>query len=593
MQAEPTTSDFASYRRVHGHADVEATHFMSLKDAIAEYVRDGDTLYFGGSMARPNAAMFEIVRQFWNHAPAFTLVAPAVANQHAPMIAGGLVERVITSIHAMTYPTPAPHPLYVEAARSGRVAFENWSLLTLSLRLMTAALGLPFMPTRSLQGSDMEASLAALNGTASVASPFANGHTQVIAPLSPDVTFVHGLAADEDGNILICPPLYDGVWAAFCARRAVIVTVDHIVSHEFLRRYPEHVRIPAYAVTAVCHVPLGGHPNSLPSAPVPELAGYADDYVMLTDLRRAGKTTEALLEWTREWILDCEDHNAYLAKLGSQRIQSLQGRTSLTGWQLEGVSTRARAHVRTPTEAEKHVVLAARVLRSRLAGSDSSALLAGLGISSLAAWMAAIQLGQSGKQLPLMVESGMFGYVPSPGDPFLFNYRNMAGSSMLSDTQWTLGLLTGGAQNRAFGVLGAAEVDACGNLNSSELPDMLLTGSGGANDIGSGAREILVTISHSPKRLVRHAGFITTPGRAVLTVVTPWAVFERPHAGADFMLTRVQARDGLAINALIDEALRECAWLASASAEPVLEPEPTDEELDLVRHLDPDRLFLA
>ncbi len=458
---------------------------------------------------------------------------------------------------------------------------------------MAAALGLPFMPTRSLAGSDMGKNLAALNATTSVRNPFDDGNTQVVAPLSPDITFIHGLAADDDGNILICPPLYDGVWAAFCAGRAVIATVDHIVSREFLRRYPEHVRVPAYVVSAVCHVPLGGHPNSLPSAPVPELAGYTDDYAMLTDLRRAGKKTDTLLEWTKEWILGCRDHNDYLAKLGGERIQALQGRTAIDGWQLEAVSARARSHDSAPTEAERHVVLAARMLRHRLADGDTSALLAGLGISSLAAWMAAIQLAQSGKHLPLMVESGMFGYVPSPGDPFLFNYRNMAGSSMLSDTQFTLGLLTGGAQNRAFGVLGAAEVDARGNLNSSELPGMLLTGSGGANDIGSGAREILVTISHSPKRLVRSAGFITTPGRAVLTVVTPWAVFERPDSGADFVLTRVQARDGLTADELVDVALRECAWDVKAGTAPIVEPEPTGEELDLARHLDPDRLFLG
>lgn len=592
MQTDMSAFDIAARWRALSRARVGVARFMSLPDAVAAHVREKDTLYFGGSMARPNAAMFEVIRQFWNMDPEFTLVAPAVANQHAPMIAGGLVKHVITSIHAMTYPTPAPHPLYVEAAKSGRVIFENWSLLTLSHRLMAAALGLPFMPTRSLVGSDMGKRLAAINATSPVKNPFEEGDAQVVAPLSPDVTFIHGLAADDDGNILICPPLYDGVWAAFCAGRAVIATVDHIVSGEFLRRYPEHVRVPAYAVSAVCHVPLGGHPNSLPSAPIPELSGYTDDYEMLTDLRRAGRTLDTLLEWTKEWILDCRDHNDYLEKLGNRRIQALQGRTSNDGWQVERVSERARSYGSVATEAEKHVVLAARVLRDRVTGSEPSALLAGLGISSLAAWMAAIQLGQSGKHLPLMVESGMFGYVPSPGDPFLFNYRNMAGSSMLSDTQLTLGLLTGGAQNRAFGVLGAAEVDARGNLNSSELPGMLLTGSGGANDIGSGAREILVTIAHSSKRLVQSATFITTPGRAVLTVVTPWAVFERPHSAADFVLTRVQARNGLDVEALVGEALRECTWAVKPCSAPILEPEPTDEELDLARHLDPDRLFL-
>lgn len=565
--------------------------FMALGEAVQEAVRDGDTLYFGGSMARPNAAMFQITRAFWGQAPGFTLVAPAVTNQHAPLIAGGLVRRVISSIQAMTYPTPAPHPAYVQADREGQVEFENWSLLALSQRLMAAAMGLPFVPTRSLAGSDMARALAEGGGTATVASPFDGAPTQVVAPLHPDVTFVHGLAADEDGNILICPPLYDGIWAAFCARRAVVVTVDHLVSRETMRRHADHVRIPASAVDIVCHVPLGGHPNSLPSAPVPELAGYADDYGFLTDLRRAGKSREALMAWTQEWILDCEDHDAYLSKLGSERIHALRGRTMVDGWRFERATLRPTPS-RPATEAETHVVLAARAIRRRLNQGPISAMLAGLGISSLAAWMASIQSGQHGEHVPLMVESGMYGYVPSPGDPFLFNYRNMAGSAMLSDTLLTLGLLTAGASNGALGVLGAAQVDASGNLNTSRLPHMLLTGSGGANDIGSGARDVLVTIAHASQRLVKKVDFVTTPGRAVRTVVTPIAVFEREDGDSPFRLTGVLDRGGLSLEALTEEALAQCAWDISAAEDVALEPLPTPDELALVRQLDPDSLFV-
>jgi hypothetical protein len=75
-------------------------------------------------------------------------------------------------------------------------------------------------------------------------------------------------------------------------------------------------------------------------------------------------------------------------------------------------------------------------------------------------------------------------------------------------------------------------------------------------------------------------------------VVTPWAVFERPDSGADFVLTRVQARDGLTADELVDVALRECAWDVRSSTALIVEPEPTDGELDLARHLDPERLFL-
>src|SRR5690606_22560365 len=114
-------------------------------------------------------------------------------------------------------------------------------------------------------------------------------------------------------------------------------------------------------------------------------------------------------------------------------------------------------------------------------------------------------------------------------------YRNMFTGSMLSDVTTILGVMTAGPRNRAIGVLGAAQVDASGNLNTTRLPKLLLTGSGGANDIASGASEVMVTIGQSPKRLVERVDFVTSPGRAVRTVVTPAAVFERDDAG--FVLT--------------------------------------------------------
>ena len=562
----------------------------SLADAVARHVRPGQTLYFGGSMARPNAAMFEVARQFWGKAPGFTLVAPAVANQHAPLIRGGLVSTVVSSIHAMTFPTPAPHPLYVETAKSGDVVYENWSLLTLTKRLMAAAMGLPFLPTRSLSGSDMLADLSAGGGAASVADPFGAGETAVVAPLVPDVCFVHAPAADIEGNVVICPPLYDGPWPALAAR-AVIVTVERIVSSEQLRRWADLVRIPAERVSAICVVPLGGHPNSLPGHAAAGIDGYPDDYDFLEDLRAAGRTPEGLDAWAQEWIVGCADHDAYLAKLGLARTHALRGRAHPDGWmqewaELGPVSARGAATIN-----ERHAILASRALLRRFRSGDIDCILAGLGISSLAAWMGAMRTLEEGRRIPLMVEAGMYGYLPSPADPFLFNFRNMARGSMLADTVSTLGVMTGGAGNRAIGVLGAAQVDSRGNLNTTRLPGMLLTGSGGANDIGSGASEVLVTIQHSKRRLVEAVDFVTTPGRAVKTIVTPACVLER--RGERYALTAVAADGDRSIVELVDAARAGIGFAVDVANEVALEPPPSEDEIAFARQLDPKGLFLG
>ncbi|MCO5090915.1 CoA-transferase [Bosea sp. (in: a-proteobacteria)] len=563
-----------------------------LKAAVAAAVRPGDTLYFGGSMARPNAAMFEVARQYWGKAPGFTLAAPAVANQHAPLIRGGLVRKVVSSIHALTFPTPAPHPVYVEAARDDTVTFENWSLLTLKQRLMAAALGLPFMPTGSLAGSDMAREREAAGQFASLDNPFGDGKASVVAPFAPDVTFIHALAADRFGNTIICPPLYDGVWAAFAAKRSVVVSVERIVDSAFISRYSHLVQIPGHMVSAVCEVPLGGHPNSLPGDPVPEVPGYPDDYAFLEALRAAGKDGEALDRWSREWIVECDSHEAYLAKLGMDRIHALRGRRAEDGWQFEWPQLSEVASARASGENERHAILAMRILQRRLKSGGLSCILAGLGISSLAAWMASMRERQEGHNVPLMVEAGMYGYLPSPADPFLFNYRNMAGGLMQSDALTTLGVLTGGPRNQAVGVLGAAQVDRAGNLNTTKLPNLLLTGSGGANDIGSGASEVLVTIAHSVHRLVEKADFVTTPGRAVKTIVTPLAVLER-RADGEYALTHVLARGDTPKDELIARAVAKTGWPLAVAAKVAVEPEPTEDEIVFARQMDPKGLFLG
>lgn len=564
---------------------------LSLREAVRRYVRPGDLLYFGGSMARPNAAMFEVARAFWTQRPGFTLAAPAIANQHAPLIRAGLVKKVITSIHAMTFPTPAPHPLYVEADRAGAVQFENWSLLTLVLRLFAASMGLPFMPTRSLAGSDMAKTLAADAQLAFVQDPFGSGEIAAVPALVPDVTFVHALAADSEGNALFCPPHYDDKWAAMAAGRAVIVSVERVVDGEFIRRRPDHVRLPASTVTAVCEAPLGGHPNSVPGDLVPEIGGYPDDYAFLDELCVAGKSGEALDRWSERWITGCRDHWQYLERLGVDHVHALRGRSRGDGWIFDLPAFGAARSGTPASEAERHVALATRMLVRRLQSGEIDSVLAGLGVSSLAAWMASIRALELGRNVPLMVEGGMVGYLPAPADPFLFNYRNMFNSSMLSDVLTVLGVLTAGPRNRAIGVLGAAQIDQEGNLNTTRLPNLMLTGSGGGNDIASGASEVLVTIGHARNRLVPAVDFVTSPGRAVMTIVTPMAVIERDAVG--FRLTRVLARADRSLANLVDEARGNCGWNLRIADRVELEPEPSPDEIELCRLLDPQGRFLA
>jgi len=591
MQSNTDLESFA--RRWQNVLDTtpDAAKVKSLDEAIREHVQDQDTLYFGGAWARPNAALFELSRQFWGKQPRFTLATPALANQFVVPIHGQLVRKAISAIHATVFPAPAPNPVYAEAYRQGRVDFEDWSMHTLVQRLQAAAMGLPFLPTRSLAGSDLGSELAKRDCYAQVEDPFGGGKTGVVPALHPDVTFIHGLAASVNGDTLICPPYYDNHWAAFAARRSVIVTVEKIVEPEFIRRYAHLNRLPGVVVSAVCEVPFGGHPTSVPGTVIPELGGYMDDYEFLAELQRAASRPDDLDRWIGQWITGCATHEAYFTALGSKRMNSLKERTRAHNWLQEAPTVLAGKEWPRVTRAERQAVFTARQIRQRIAVAGYRTVLAGLGISSLAAWVAVLQERENGTEVELLVENGTYGTIPCPLDPFLFNYRNIETAKSLNDISFALGVMSAGNQNRTLAVLSAAQVDRHGNLNTSRVGDLLLTGSGGANDAASTAAEVLVTVPHQTGRLVAQVEFITSPGENVQSLVTDRVIMQRDHTST-FELTDIYALPWDASSESGHKKASELPWGVDDLHANRLAPPSTD-ELALLRLFDPEGYFLA
>ncbi|HSY15224.1 MAG TPA: CoA-transferase, partial [Jatrophihabitantaceae bacterium] len=564
---------------------------VSLAEAIRTSVQAQDMVYLGGSLARPNAAAFELVRQLHGTNPRLTIVAPALTNQHAVLVHSGVVGSVITSFHGNNYPSPGPNLVFSEAEQSGRVKFEDWSMLTLVLRLYAAATNVPFLPTRSLLGTDLGSALVAAGQLKIVDDPF-GGDEQValVPPLHPDVTIVHSLMADAAGNAVMSPPYYEDAWAAFAARRRVIVTTEKIVPTETIRRYGQYVRVPGAVVSAVCEVPFGGHPNPVPADLVPEVNGYCDDYEFLTELRSVCKDPEALTAWTKRWVLGVADHGEYLGLLGENRLRSLQDRTRRDGWQDELALLDTR-WAEPPSEGELNVVLGARYLHRIVARQGLRAALAGVGISTLVAWLGATSLREAGIPFALLAECGMYGYEPMPLDPYLFNYRNASTSTSLSNVQTVLGVVAGGYANRTVGVLGAAQVDSRGAINTSRIKGRMLTGSGGGNDIASSAETIVVTTMHNRARLPETVEFVTSPGHRVQAIVTDRAVLERLTPLGEFTLTGVLDR-GESKDQLVRTAVEKCGWPLAVAAEVELYGAVDGQELAAVRTYDPTGNFV-
>ena len=215
---------------------------MSLAEAVRQFVRPGMSLHFGGAWAFPNAALFEIVRQFAGRDPGFTLILSAGGAASAgPFLAAGLARRVIAAFLGDGYPTPGPNPAIQRAINSGKVAVENWTMLTLTLRLLAAAMNLPYLPTRSILGSSLEDVLGPASGIFDdqfrrAPDPFHPTENIGLVPaLHPDLALTHGWAADSEGNTLLPVPLAGNAFGALAAREGAIVTVEKIVSPDVIR----------------------------------------------------------------------------------------------------------------------------------------------------------------------------------------------------------------------------------------------------------------------------------------------------------------------------------------------------------------------
>jgi glutaconate CoA-transferase subunit B len=153
-----------------------------------------------------------------------------------------------------------------------------------------------------------------------------------------------------------------------------------------------------------------------------------------------------------------------------------------------------------------------------------------------------------------------------------------------------------------YGFLGVAQIDRHGNINTSligdpDSPSVRLPGSGGANDIASSCREVLVVTTHEPRRFVERVDFVTSPGhldghtsrqaaglrtRGPTKVVTDLALLGFTPDTREMILLALQPNVTVA-----DVQARTGFELRTAASVGTLAP-PTDQELSIVRALDPD-----
>jgi len=289
-----------------------------MRDAIAELVRDGDTVAIEGFTHLIGfAAGHEIIRQQRRDLTLARLTPDLIYDQ---MIAAGVARKLVFSWLG----NPGVGGLgairrRTETATSGagkalpRLELEEYSHFGMVGRYTAGAAGLPFYPIRSYFETDLPKANPLIR---EVQSPYGDGVVYAVPPLEPDVTIVHAQRADAAGNTQVWGLLGCQKEAAFAADR-VIVVVEELVDEAVVRADPNRTIIPGLIVDAVVVEPFGAHPSYVQGA-------YDRDNRFYLDWDAITRDEEALQAWLREWVHDLDGRTSYVEKLGAERVASLR-----------------------------------------------------------------------------------------------------------------------------------------------------------------------------------------------------------------------------------------------------------------------------
>ncbi|HWL96918.1 MAG TPA: CoA transferase [Nocardioidaceae bacterium] len=219
-----------------------------------QLVRDGDHVAVGGTnYARtPMGLIFELLRR---GVTGLSLSRALTCYEAELFLAAGMADRVVTSWVGIGHTWGLARVLrhYVE---NDLAEYEEWSHLGLALRYKAGAMGVPFLPTMSMLGSD----LAGRAGAQEIHCPYTGQKLLAVPSLNPDVALIHVHRADVFGNAQIDGYSLMDVDVSRAARR-VIVSAEEIVSTDVIRAAPERTVIPHFAVDAVVEMPFGSYPH--------------------------------------------------------------------------------------------------------------------------------------------------------------------------------------------------------------------------------------------------------------------------------------------------------------------------------------------
>ncbi len=295
-----------------------------MREAVARFVPDGASVCLNTAIEAliPFAAGHELIRQRRRN---LTLIGPISDMLFDQLVGAGCVGRIIAAwVGNVSAGLGHNYRRAVEQGVPAPIEVRDHSNLTLAFGLKAAALGIPYLPTRSLLGTGLLESNPTFK---QAADPWSGAPLVLVPALVPDVTIVHVQRADEDGRAHVWGTLGVTREAALAARR-VIVVAEEIWPRERILSDPGLVLAPEIKVAAVVHEPFGAYPS-----PVQGYYGRHHDFYRR--FHEESRTVEGNRDWLERWVFGVDDWKGFLDRVGADALEQIRIRRRLSSEPLD------------------------------------------------------------------------------------------------------------------------------------------------------------------------------------------------------------------------------------------------------------------
>jgi len=281
---------------------------VSLEEA-ASFVQDGMKVGVGGStMSRtPMALIWELIRQRRKHLS----ISRCIVSTDGDLVFGSdIADTVVTSWFAqgILWGLSKVMRHHVE---SGSKRFEEWSHMAMGMRFRAGGMGVPFLPTRAMLGSDV---LHQRPEAKEIDCPFTGEKLLLVPALNPDVALIHVQRCDPYGNAQMDGLQFMDIDLALAANR-VILTSERIISNDQIRRAPDQTKIPFFCVDAVVEVPYGSAPHECYGLYEPMMQ-HMGAYVAQVN----SDPVNGMKDYLERYLYAPKSWNDYLALIGMDEI---------------------------------------------------------------------------------------------------------------------------------------------------------------------------------------------------------------------------------------------------------------------------------